>query len=511
MSVFRTSRELAERVEIEFHKRPNRFRRLTWTVAVLAGILSSVWLAFESARGEHHIFEAGPLSTAHKMFENDCAKCHNSWSPLERFVTLDNDIRAVDNKKCQACHDGPTHHEHQRPAHKSISCAKCHREHHGNELVARLANQHCIDCHADLPAHGGKKTFVATITGYEKSQGHPEFAIHRLMQSESVSAKLRQRVKADSIIDQFQRDGEPQSKWQDASRIKFNHAAHLKSEYDEAGKLVYGLIGKNKQFTDLSKSCQTCHQPDADRAYMRPIRYEKHCASCHPLLFDNQQFPGKSVPHESPNVVRGYLTELYTLKALQQTKQPPAQPSDQQATRRQIPGRHNRDLLNPAQAEWLQARVTQAEQSVQQHAHTMFGYEARGGCRYCHSVEESPDDNDWKIVPPRIPDRWLPHSRFRHDSHRLLTCVACHQNAGKSKSTGDVLMPSIQVCRKCHSSTPHQSAAAASGRVVSARTDCVECHNYHKREDENFDGPFNANLEPVAKQPDATPSNESSN
>jgi hypothetical protein len=63
--------------------------------------------------------------------------------------------------------------------------------------------------------------------------------------------------------------------------------------------------------------------------------------------------------------------------------------------------------------------------------------------------------------------RWFPHSRFKHDSHRLLNCTACHADAPNSRLTSDVLLPTIESCRECHKPTG------------GARTDCAECHTYH--------------------------------
>ena len=495
MSVNRTSRELAERVEIEFQKRPNRFRRVTWCTALLAGFVSAAWLAFAFARGEYQIFEAGSLSTSHKMFENDCAKCHTTWGPLQRLVTLDDGIHSVDNAKCLACHDGPVHHENQVPAHQEISCAFCHREHQGKQDLSRTANVHCVLCHSDLKTtHGPAKTFARRIERFDSAggpAGHPEFAVHRLWATNSEQTALDETHAARSVMSYFQRQGETAPRWQDRARIRFNHAAHLKAEYDAAGKLVYGLIGKDGKFTDLSRSCQTCHVPDSERRYMLPINYETHCAECHPLLFDNQSFPGKTVPHRKPEVVRGYLTELYTLRTLN-GKKPNVQAQSEPV--RRIPGRPFRPLLTADQAQSVNARVEAADRSAQKHAHTLFGYEAEGGCRYCHTVRQPLDVPNWQIEPPNIPARWMRHSRFRHDSHRLMSCTACHKDVANSKSTGDVLLPSIKLCFKCHDSKPTTVIATDSARRVGARTDCVECHDYHDRTGENFDGPFDVTL-----------------
>ena len=113
----------------------------------------------------------------------------------------------------------------------------------------------------------------------------------------------------------------------------------------------------------------------------------------------------------------------------------------------------------------------------------------------------------WDIVPTQIPDRWFPHAKFHHDAHRLMKCVDCHsapitpalqatQTTGldqstensaagdrarvavfDSTSTGDVLMPGLELCQSCH--TPQAQLSA--GRKA-ARDNCTECHDYHQRQ-----------------------------
>jgi len=103
-------------------------------------------------------------------------------------------------------------------------------------------------------------------------------------------------------------------------------------------------------------------------------------------------------------------------------------------------------------------------------------FQGRQGCPYCHTVEKT--EPLPRIVPPKIPVRWLPHSSFDHRAHRPLACAACHPDAKKSVETTDVLLPRMPVCRECHRGG------------VGARAGCVECHIYHDRSKERApDGP----------------------
>ena len=43
--MLRSSRELSSRLKIDGHKRPDRFRRMTWWLALWAGVGSLLWLS----------------------------------------------------------------------------------------------------------------------------------------------------------------------------------------------------------------------------------------------------------------------------------------------------------------------------------------------------------------------------------------------------------------------------------------------------------------------------------
>jgi hypothetical protein len=106
---------------------------------------------------------------------------------------------------------------------------------------------------------------------------------------------------------------------------------------------------------------------------------------------------------------------------------------------------------------------------------TLFG---KQGCGYCHTLEgDEPSSVD--VVPPAIPARWLPHSRFDHAAHRPLACTECHGGATASEKTTDVLLPKLDTCGECHK--PRAGARAV----------CVECHRYHdKTQERDPSGPF---------------------
>ena len=532
--MLRSSRELSSRLKIDGHKRPHRFRRTAWWFALWAGVGSLLWISWQHVRGENAIYQAGPVGTPHRLIENNCEKCHTTWTPLQRLVSLSDDKHSIDNQKCELCHRVTEHHANQFPRHAKVSCAVCHQEHEGAEMLVRPSNRFCIACHSKLetlthPADPlddtvePTKTFASHVAQFDRFDGHPEFRWKTLLSPETTDAKSADKHGAFRSIEHFQRPGDAEARWQDRGRIRFNHAAHLKAERDANGQLVYGLIGKDRQFTDLSQSCNKCHEPDGERRYMQPISFERHCRECHPLLFDHEHFPGQSVPHETPDIVRGFLTENYTLRALKGIGTTTAPPQKEEPSR-PIPGHRDFQNMSQNQAQEVLDAVGQAEVIVRQHRHRQFGYEATGGCRYCHQVEPAAAkptrekqplaQADWKIVPTNIPQRWLMHGEFHHGSQRLLNCSACHVDVEKSKSTGEVLIPSINVCRACHSEEPALWAEALLSKTEDqkshnnpshsttdlkaflantrqgARFDCMECHRYHNHHGEKLSGPL---------------------
>jgi hypothetical protein len=128
----------------------------------------------------------------------------------------------------------------------------------------------------------------------------------------------------------------------------------------------------------------------------------------------------------------------------------------------------------PAEAAPAAPKGWVAERTAAAHG-LLFGKQV---CGSCHTLKGN-DPASVEVVPPKIPARWLPHSRFDHAPHRPLACVECHGLATTSEKTTDVLMPKAETCRECH--RPRGGARAG----------CVECHRYHdKTREASQDGPF---------------------
>jgi len=425
----RTTKTLAQRMDLQYFKRPHAFRRWRFWLSILIPVLAMGWLLAWNASSEK-IYSSGPLSASHAAFGRKCEVCH-----VGRAGTFNKEVR---DHACLTCHDAPPHHP--KMANFTPTCGSCHVEHKGSVKLAATADVGCTQCHGNLGAHleNASTTFVTDIRGFDGQ--HPEFAV----------------LRSGAI---------------DPGKIKLNHAHHL----------VAGLAAPHGP---VQLDCGDCHRPAgmegvwpfaaqgslgdeipppvkiAARAYMSPIRYSDQCAGCHvkDLQFDKRFDEG--APHDRPGVVQAVLYRKYSdYFALH-----PNALSEPIAPERVLPGKfaqpppiaHNRE-------EWISLQVELSDR-------ILWGK----GCKLCHTIlspEGSTPGSAPAIAPSNTPVRWLQHAVFDHEAHRLLTCTACHTKSPTSQETSDVLIPGISSCRNCHREGGARHDAACGS--------CSECHAYH--------------------------------
>jgi hypothetical protein len=460
------SRDFSSRVEVNFHRHPNVFRRWMWVVSLALGTAAAGGLIWNAKYGRPEIYSGGRLSDNHRMFENRCEVCHRPWSgPLERLASLGQDAHAssASDEQCLVCHAGPGHffsggsnlpwEEKSTVAHLSQShfqsCAACHREHHGAAELRQIAGASCVECHADLEDSRVMASQLESLTfqrrgavKIEDFSGHPEFAMHELRTlppgaSDGGSTGIPASHGARSVLDYFQRPDEVAARWQDRGRLRFNHALHLRDA---------GVVDSRGETHVLRENCSSCHEPDEDRRYMRPIRYDKHCSSCHPLVFDpglvqdergeifslewesggsgrglirsrvdsertwgleelrgaSGRFRLLTAPHGRPVEVRGYLTDVYAGELLGGGGFSGSVVGGSVDVIR--PGRANSGegaQISPADRQRISAQVSKAEELVQSSNfprgtgeeipglfRSLGWLQGSGGCRYCHETDD---------------------------------------------------------------------------------------------------------------------------
>jgi hypothetical protein len=464
---------MSDWVDLDYFDRPRPLRRLWRWALVVALMGAALYVGWAVVFGSPTAFQAGPVSTAHAMFNHDCKQCHvNAFQTFGRLWRFDSDVRSVPDAACTKCHSEVIHHATMVG---KRSCASCHREHRGRSSLARVDDLYCTSCHADLKRNDGKPTeFHPHVTAFTPGR-HPEFKLFAA--------------------------GEPT----DPGHIKFNHKKHLvedgvwtmdaeqvnaqKKKTIELGSLpAFDITKELKQRKKLD--CQDCHRFDEAGRFMQPIRYEQHCKECHPLgvqlLVPREKeekekrlhtlalpFSEEAAPHpaptQTPDVVRGTLRDRLARFIEKKENQvfldsPAAGDVD-----RSVPGTPPLTALSREQHAWVNQQLGLVERLL---------FEGAGGCQFCHEKTNPVTDPGRlpEFAPSAINSRWFVHAVFSHKSHDVMSCTTCHKkqdggNVADSETAKDVLLPRLASCLECHT--------AGGGR---ARSDCVECHIYHHPE-----------------------------
>ena len=519
---------LRPRLDIQYFRKPRPLVYWIWGASLCCAVLPLVWYGLVFSTQARAAFMAGPVSPPHKLIEQDCKRCHTAWSPAERLVTADAShwqgrLRgdSIRTEGCLECHRNQAgeHHANQVPAHESLSCAACHREHHAWRPLLEISDDVCLRCHADLQVADGTHTFTSAVTGFGVAR-HPEFAVHRLTDAREPTLKDLKEMSDPGVRDtqgvlarlDARQTSENSWTWSDRSRLGFTHAKHIGLDIvasDGTLKERNSDRPRNDSPTRarVEASCRHCHAVEADGRYMQPIVFEAHCRGCHPLRADlglvanawafapepipkpdlssretellTRRLNHVEVPHEVPPVIRGFLIDALTART------------------RTVSGVEATPLPGPARpaSEMTETEIVDA---LRRFERTLFAPEAKAGCQFCHVVREPPAGlgslAEWTIEPPGIPDRWMPHSRFRHDSHQSLSCVSCHQGIAEFKgspadslvtkastTTADVNLPRLEQCAQCHSEADPNHVSDSSARPQPVPTNCINCHVYHAR------------------------------
>jgi hypothetical protein len=467
--------------------RANRLRQTKWGMTISTVAIAAGWLFVNLLAGNWTVYDAGPLAPSHAMFRNECQRCHQrpkDASHFDEHVGKEN-AGPVPDAACSACHAGPLHHNTQVAA-AAFRCAQCHREHRGQISLAQVADSFCTSCHSDLMTKSGPSAdFARHISGFAS---HPEFAVLRRGPSHGKlhGENLRpgEEHKVFDAAEWIDKNGS--WTWQDRTNLRFNHKYHLHPD----GVLVppgHPEYGNGKTLKRLE--CRNCHVPQADGRYMQPINYESHCKACHALDFstklhqiDSALNLTGSLPHVEPRLIRGVLRDRLLAYARAHPDVVRDEPAPQPAL---LPNKSPPEAPSAKDEwAWVESQLAQAAEVIAGAATQPRpgAVDFMHGCRHCHVINAQSGADpgamlDWQIEPTNIPTHWLPHSQFRHDSHRMLGCIECHDHTPISTQTSDVLLPSIKVCQQCHT--------ASRGNTGGARTDCVECHRYHNHASEN--------------------------
>jgi hypothetical protein len=437
----RTTKKLAQRIDLNYFKRPTALKRAKFWLSVGLPALAVVWIAWLVLGGDHRVYSSGRMSEAHAVLEAECAACHVRTAGAFSAKASD--------AACLSCHDGPMHHAAKT---SSGECATCHTEHRGRVSLVAAKNQSCAQCHGNLEASGGATHYAAHIESFEG--GHPEFAALRTLGG--IAAR-------------------------DSGTIRLNHAIHMKP------------IRRAPNGPDVQLACGDCHRPEAvsaqwayaDAAYtgastsfskqdevlatqlgafpppkpmsgrelMAPVKFAYACAGCHSLAFDKRFNEG--VPHDKPEVVHAFLVKKFS----EYIAAHPGELREARDPKRDLTGRPLQAAIRMyTPKEWIAARINDAEELLW-----------RKTCKQCHALTMGARQDNLPVVEPaRTTVKWMPHAKFDHDAHRGFSCASCHEKALSSTETSEMLLPGIATCKTCHAPGPKH-----------AESRCFECHTYH--------------------------------
>lgn len=443
MARTRTTKKLAQRIDLNYFKRPTALKRAKFWLSVGLPAIALIWIAWHGFARDSRVYSSGRMSEAHAVLEAQCAACH--------LQTAGAFSSKASDAACLSCHDGPLHHAAQTI---TIGCAECHTEHRGRVNLVAAKNQSCAQCHGDLKTSSGVPHYAEHIESFE--DGHPEFAA--LRSSDQTVAR-------------------------DPGTIKVNHAIHMKP------------IRRGPNGPDVQLECGDCHKtavtsaewkyadvrytaasttysnedlvfttkagalplprPTAPsgRELMAPVKFATACAGCHSLAFDKRFTEG--VPHDNPEVVHAFLVKKFG----EYIAAHPAELREARDPGRDLTGKPMQAAVRVyAPNEWVGARIKDAEELLW-----------RKTCKQCHALAIGAGENNLpQVEPARTTVKWMPHAKFDHDAHRGFACASCHEKALSSTETRDVLLPGIATCKTCHAPGPEH-----------AESRCFECHTYH--------------------------------
>jgi hypothetical protein len=434
----RTTKTLAQRIDLNYFKRPTSYKRAKLALSALVPLLALGWIGWHGFSRDSRVYSSGRMSGAHAVLEKQCAVCH-----LQKVGEFSS--KAVDSA-CLGCHDGPVHCENQIKA-EVPECANCHLEHRGRVNIRAASNESCAECHGNLKTGDGAVHYATNIRSFE--DGHPEFAALRqgakdpgtILLNHAIHMKPIRRGPSGPIV---------QLECGDCHRTAATNAPWTYGDAQFATTSV--SYKEQEEFLPVhAKSLPTRRGLDG-REYMATVKFANACAGCHSLAFDKRI--EEQVPHDKPEIVHAFVVK----KLQEYIAAHPSEVRVQRDPSRDLTGKTLQPEVRVLTAsQWVAERTADAEELLW-----------RKTCKQCHVLENSNGEALPRIAAGRITQLWLPHAKFNHDAHREFSCVNCHAKAVSSKESSDILIPRIANCQRCHAPGP-----------AHAESRCFECHTYH--------------------------------
>lgn len=441
----------------------------------------------------------------------------------------------------------------------TASCTKCHQEHRGDDALAASSDSHCLQCHRDLGAGNTKSAFQVqqSITGFGAGT-HPPFGRHP-KQGVSTMRLAQDGTLRDATAVAFphskhmptRAEGQKEEQF---ARVLAQRCVQCHTTREPNPLARQAAPDASGKWDNIPSARRQDRHKDLsapnEGGDMLPINFERHCGSCH---FHRLELPGLD-PRFTPTVAGGQKLDhlemrlvraqvenhaLAPLRAFQiEETVPPADEFSEPTKRAVKPAEwldRNVAMLSdiirntsrerrlpftvrlpepatqPASGTGAPVttaasdfpRLTPEQESLLVNVHTAVV--ASTLCNSCHGVTgdlSAPGAGlNLATTPtgiPSSPRRWYANSRFDHDAHRSLDCLACHAEAPGSSTSSDLLVPGQDNCLQCH------HAPTSSNRGAGAS--CVTCHVFHDRSKERAEpGRFTSAQFPAARAAPVNP------
>ena len=434
----RTTKALAQRIDLNYFKRAIPLRRWRFWLCLILPVACFVWIGWKLVAKDYQPYSSGPLSAGHVLLTRDCTTCH---VPEKNAVFFEH----ASDQACKSCHDGPIH---QTAQVGEPECGSCHVEHHGGTRLIATSNQSCAQCHANLETKPGSSTkYFKSISSFNTD--HPEMAVFGSPPPGSSPPKDPVTIRVNHYKHMQPILG-PNAAHKEQLECKDCHRQHASREAWRFGSAEAMPVSAPAPAPGAPKA--DLYAPDPARALMTMPKFNESCSACHLLQFDKRL--SEQVPHDKVEVVHAFVVKKFE-----------AYIAAHPAELRELPEEERRLPTRPAPppvrvvtaAQWVAERTREAES-------LLWGKT----CRQCHLITVTEGQPLPKIADANYTLHWLPHARFDHDAHRGFACASCHPKALTSQDSAELLLPRVATCKNCHAPGPAH---------VEAR--CFECHAYH--------------------------------
>src|SRR5216683_3870243 len=96
----RTTKSLAKRIDLQYFRRRDAFRKWRLWLCLALPVIAVGWIVFSRAIHNQNVYTKGPLSSAHAVLASNCEVCHVRTAKFSAPVPDRSEERRV-GKECR--------------------------------------------------------------------------------------------------------------------------------------------------------------------------------------------------------------------------------------------------------------------------------------------------------------------------------------------------------------------------------------------------------------------------